>query len=348
MENGEVDLALIDRALRRVLLQKVELGLLDEGWSADPPILGEDDAVLDGREVRALAGELARRSVVLLRNADETLPLSPGLKLAVVGPRADTAQAMMGCYSFPMHVGVHHPETEMGVEIPTLLDALRGDHGDHNVTYAQGVPVTGGDDEGIAAAVATAADADVVVAVLGDQAGLFGRGTSGEGCDAPAWRCPAVQEELLEALLATGKPVVLVLLVGRPYELGRQIDRLCRRGLRVLPRRGGRGGAGRACCPGGPNPGAGRHAGEWRDATQTNGVLGDNPGFNENHRCEGRHRRGVLPVRPEGRAGRHAVERHPGRPIRAHATSSRRRCSWVPTEPALAGQQRLLGHARHR
>lgn len=223
VEKGEVDLALIDRALRRVLIQKVELGLLDEGWSADPPILGEDDPVLDGPEVRALAGELARRSVVLLHNAGEALPLTPGVKLAVVGPRADTAQAMMGCYSFPMHVGVHHPETEMGVEIPTLLDALRADF---DVVHAQGVPVTGGDDEGIAAAVAAAGESDVVVAVLGDQAGLFGRGTSGEGCDAPGLALPGRQEELLEALLATGKPVVLVLLVGRPYELGRQIDRL--------------------------------------------------------------------------------------------------------------------------
>ncbi|GAB1819083.1 beta-glucosidase family protein [Herbidospora sp. RD11066] len=223
VEKGDVDVALIDRALRRVLVQKVELGLLDEDWNPEPPILTEDDVVLDGPEVRELAGELARRSIVLLHNRDATLPLAPGVKLAVVGPRADTAQAMLGCYSFPMHVGVHHPETGMGVEIPTLLDALKSEY---DVAYAQGVPVTGGDDEGIAAAVATAADADVVVAVLGDQAGLFGRGTSGEGCDAPGLALPGRQEELLEALLATGKPVVLVLLVGRPYELGRQIDRL--------------------------------------------------------------------------------------------------------------------------
>ncbi|WP_066367139.1 beta-glucosidase family protein [Herbidospora mongoliensis] len=223
VEKGEVDIALIDRALRRVLAQKCELGLLDADWDPEPPILSEEDAVLDGPEVRALAGELARRSIVLLHNQDATLPLAAGVKLAVVGPRADTAQAMLGCYSFPMHVGVHHPETEVGIEIPTLLDALRTEY---DVTYAQGVPVTGGDDDGIAAAVATAADADVVVAVLGDQAGLFGRGTSGEGCDAPGLALPGRQEELLEALLATGKPVVLVLLVGRPYELGRQIDRL--------------------------------------------------------------------------------------------------------------------------
>lgn len=227
VERGEVDVALIDRALRRVLLQKCELGLLDEGWSPEPPVLTEGGTeggeVLDDAEVRSLAGELARRSIVMLRNTG-TLPLAPAARLAVVGPRADTPQAMMGCYSFPMHVGVHHPEAGIGVEVPTVVEALRA--GGYDVRHEQGVPVLGGDDDGIAAAVAAARDADVCVAVLGDQAGLFGRGTSGEGCDASDLRLPGRQEELLEALLATGTPVVLVLLVGRPYELGRQIDRL--------------------------------------------------------------------------------------------------------------------------
>ncbi|RCG33339.1 glycosyl hydrolase [Sphaerisporangium album] len=223
---GEVDVALVDRALRRVLLQKVRLGLLDEGWAPEPAVLEETgDAVLDGESQRALAGELARRSVVLLSNTG-SLPLAAGLRLAVVGPRADTPQAMMGCYSFPMHVGVHHPDVPIGIEIPTLAEALRADPAGYDVRYEQGVPVLGGDDEGIAAAVAAAAAADVCVAVLGDQAGLFGRGTSGEGCDAASLRLPGRQEELLEAVLATGVPVVLVLLVGRPYELARQIDRL--------------------------------------------------------------------------------------------------------------------------
>ncbi|AWS41628.1 beta-glucosidase [Streptosporangium sp. 'caverna'] len=226
IDRGEVDVALVDRALRRVLLQKVRLGLLDEEWTPEPAVLEEtDDAVLDGESQRALAGELARRSVVLLRNTG-SLPLAAGLRLAVVGPRADTPQAMMGCYSFPMHVGVHHPDVPMGIEVPTLVEALRADPARYDVRYEQGVPVLGGDDEGIAAAVAAAADADVCVAVLGDQAGLFGRGTSGEGCDAASLRLPGRQEELLEAVLATGVPVVLVLLVGRPYELARQVDRL--------------------------------------------------------------------------------------------------------------------------
>ena len=85
----------------------------------------------------------------------------------------------------------------------------------------------GGEDDDIeAAAAVAAAAAEVCVVVLGDQAGLFGNGTSGEGCDVADLTCPGRQEELLEALLATGTPVVAVLLVGRPYDLSRQVDRL--------------------------------------------------------------------------------------------------------------------------
>jgi beta-xylosidase len=225
IEAGTVDITLIDRALERVLAQKCELGLLDADWSPEPEVLRDGDADLDDAESRALARALAQRSIVLLHNRD-ALPLPPGRRIAVVGPRAHEASAMLGCYSFPMHVGVHHPDLPMGVDVPTLLDALRQDAAGYQVLYAQGVPVLGGDDDGIAEAVRAARDAELCVAVLGDKAGLFGGGTSGEGCDATDLRLPGRQEELLEALLATGTAVVLVLLVGRPYELSRQIDRL--------------------------------------------------------------------------------------------------------------------------
>ncbi|MFE6616538.1 beta-glucosidase [Amycolatopsis sp. NPDC057786] len=218
VEQGAVGTAVVDRALERVLRQKCELGLLDEDWAPEVP----DEIDLDDQESRALARELAERSIVLLRN-DGVLPLAPSRKLAVVGPRADEPGAMLGCYSFPMHVGVHHPEVPFGVSVPTVLDALGEDH---EVTYALGCPVLGGEDTDIAEAVAAAKEAEVCVAVLGDRAGLFGGGTSGEGCDAPDLKLPGRQEELLEALLGTGTPVVLVLLCGRPYELSRQADRL--------------------------------------------------------------------------------------------------------------------------
>jgi beta-xylosidase len=202
-----------------VLAQKCELGLLDAGWAPDTP---PEPLDLDPPDARALAGELARRSIVLLSN-DGGLPLAPGARVALVGPNADDPLAGLGCYAFPVHVGVHHPDVPFGVGLPTLRETLGAEF---DVVYERGCPVLGGDDAGIAAAAWAAAEADVCVAVLGDRSGLFGRGTSGEGCDAADLRLPGRQEELLEALLETGTPVVLVLLVGRPYELSRVADRL--------------------------------------------------------------------------------------------------------------------------
>ncbi len=219
LDAGRADEALVDRALERVLLQKCELGLLDPGYT--PEITG-DDIDLDDAESRALARQLAERSIVLLHNGG-ALPLTGRRRIAVVGPRANDPGAMMGCYSFPLHVGVHHPDVPMGIEVQTVLDALAEEH---DTVFALGCPVTGGSDAEIAEAVEAASRSEICVAVLGDQAGLFGGGTSGEGCDAVDLRLPGRQEELLEALLGTGTPVVLVLLSGRPYELGRQIDRL--------------------------------------------------------------------------------------------------------------------------
>jgi beta-xylosidase len=133
---------------------------------------------------------------------------------------------MLGCYSFPSHVGVQHPEVPMGIDIPTVLEALRTELPDAKVTFTEGCGVDDPDTSGFEEAVARTAEADVCVAVLGDRSGLFGRGTSGEGCDVADLRLPGVQGELLDALLVTGVPVVLVLLTGRPYALGRWHDRL--------------------------------------------------------------------------------------------------------------------------
>lgn len=220
---GEVPEELVDRAARRVLLQKCELGLLDEDWTPGPATSHID---LDSPGNRALARRVAEESVVLLDNPDGVLPLPPDARVAVVGPRAADALAMLGCYSFPSHVLTHHPEVPMGIEIPTLLEALRTELPDAKVTFAEGCGVADPDTAGFEEAVARASEADVCLAVLGDRAGLFGRGTSGEGCDVTDLRLPGVQAELLDALVATGVPVVLVLLTGRPYALGRWAGRL--------------------------------------------------------------------------------------------------------------------------
>ena len=234
VRSGTVAEDLVDRAARRVLVQKAELGLLDPGWSAVPPALaGLDDAFetvergsvcLDADEDRTLARDIAEKSIVLLRN-ESVLPLDAGARIALIGPRADDPLAMMGCYSFPSHVLAHHPDVPMGLAVPTLLEALRAELPEAEVSYTQGCDVRSLESTGISAAVSAALGADVVVVALGDQAGLFGRGTSGEGCDAPDLQLPGVQGQLLDALLETGKPVVIVLITGRPYALGRYASR---------------------------------------------------------------------------------------------------------------------------
>jgi beta-xylosidase len=225
VRSGQVDEALVDRAVTRVLTQKCELGLLDEGWQPESPAVLRDEPVdLDPPALRDLARTMAERSVVLLDNAAGVLPVRDAGKVAVVGPCADDLLALMGCYAFPNHVGVQHPEVPLGVDMDTMVQAVRKEFPDASVTTAKGCEVDGDDRSGIEDAVAVAREADVVFAVLGDRAGLFGRGTSGEGCDAEDLTLPGVQDELLERLLALDVPVVLVLLTGRPYALGKYLE----------------------------------------------------------------------------------------------------------------------------
>lgn len=231
IESGVVDIELVDTALRRVLRQKAELGLLDADWTPVPPALAGVDLSspdvirgsidLDPAENRALARRLAEEAIVLLRN-DGTLPLAASAPrtIAVIGPNADDPYAMLGCYSFPAHVVTVHPGVAMGIEIPTLLEALRAEFPAADIRYAHGTSVDGGETEGIADAAALAASADVAILALGDRAGLFGRGTSGEGCDVEELTLPGAQQHLVDAVLATGTPTVLTLLTGRPYALG--------------------------------------------------------------------------------------------------------------------------------
>jgi len=221
---GLVNEALVDRAVLRVLAQKEELGLLDATFEDDPPTTID----LDSPQHRDVARRLAEESVVLLTN-DGALPLAGPdrpmpTRVAVLGPNADRAEALMGCYSFANHVLVHHPEVPMGFDIPSVLEALRAELPGVDVGYALGCAVEGSDTSGFAEAVRLAAEADVAVVVLGDQAGLFGRGTVGEGNDTETLALPGVQRELVEAVGATGTPVVMVLLTGRPYAIGWAVE----------------------------------------------------------------------------------------------------------------------------
>lgn len=222
---GVVDERLVDRALTRVLEQKARLGLLDDDYTPEQ----HGDVTLDSPANQAIAAAIAEESIVLLSN-DGILPLAGSTaptRVAVIGPNADTALGLFGCYAFANHVLPQHPDAQLGLDVQTIRHAIGSEFADADVRFFSGCSVDGSstnaataDAADIAAAAAGARQSDVAVVVVGDRAGLFGRGTSGEGCDATDLELPGAQRALVEAVLDTGTPVILVLVTGRPYAVG--------------------------------------------------------------------------------------------------------------------------------
>ncbi|MGX5715182.1 glycoside hydrolase family 3 N-terminal domain-containing protein [Arthrobacter sp. MAHUQ-56] len=235
IRSGAVPESLVDTALRRVLRQKEEAGLLATDFSPAPPVLAAGSIDLDPAAHRALAREIAAQSLVLLTNRTHDggpcLPLSgpatarpgsAGHTLGVVGPLAQDPFAMLGCYSFDAHVGASHPDVPMGIRVPTVAGAA-ADRFESVSTAATGTCEVISEDQ-ILEACGIAASVDTCVVVVGDNAGLFGRGTSGEGNDAADLRLPGDQHRMLDRVLsaaaAAGTRAVVVVLSGRPYALG--------------------------------------------------------------------------------------------------------------------------------
>ncbi|KRE89896.1 glycoside hydrolase family 3 N-terminal domain-containing protein [Arthrobacter sp. Soil764] len=228
VRSGEVSESLVDTALRRVLRQKQEAGLLAPDFDPAPPVLASGAIDLDPANNRVLAREMAAQSLVLLTNRTHdggpTLPLPAAAtaSLGVVGPLAEDPFAMLGCYSFDAHVGASHPDVPMGIRVPTVAAAGRERFETmHSAATGTCETIT---DEQIAEACDVAAAVDTCVIVVGDNAGLFGRGTSGEGNDAADLQLPGDQHRMLDQVLsaaqAAGTRSVVVVLSGRPYALG--------------------------------------------------------------------------------------------------------------------------------
>jgi beta-glucosidase len=198
---GKVDVAQIDQAVRRILRQKFELGLFDDPYRYCD--MKRQEAALLAQEHLDFAREIARKSIVLLRNERQTLPLSKDLKtLAVIGPLADNQRELLGSW---------HGAGNANDCVP-LLEGIRQAVGDKTeLLYAKGCELTGDNRAGFEPALLAAMKADAVVLAIGEGADM-----SGEAASRTQLNLPGVQQELAEALIATGKPVVVVLMNGRP------------------------------------------------------------------------------------------------------------------------------------
>jgi beta-glucosidase len=232
VESGAIPMALIDTALERVLRQKFALGLFEN------PYVDVAAVQFDTPPQRDLARDLARQSIVLLRNDDGLLPLPKSLaSIAVIGPNADATRHLFGDYSYPAHMETMAEQLRKNVfnqalpdyvdlsgdfiEAASVLQALRAALGERTtVTYAEGCGVRDGSRAGFAEAVAAARAAQVAIVVVGDKAGLTDDCTTGEARDRAVLDLPGVQGELVRAIYETGTPVVLVLINGRPITLG--------------------------------------------------------------------------------------------------------------------------------
>ena len=225
VQQGLVEPAVLDTAVARVLRMKFNLGLFDHPY-VDEKLVAQKVATVQNKTV---ARQVARESIVLLKNDQHILPLSKSLKrIAVIGPNADNAYNQLGDYTAPQAEG----------KVQTLLTGIRAAVGNSTkVDYVKGCAIRDTSNSDIAAAVAAAKQADAVVLVLGGSSARDFKTSyqatgaanvdpntvsdmeSGEGFDRVSLDMMGDQIKLLKAIQATEKPIVLVTIMGRPLNL---------------------------------------------------------------------------------------------------------------------------------
>ncbi|MBK7410518.1 MAG: glycoside hydrolase family 3 C-terminal domain-containing protein [Saprospirales bacterium] len=204
VEEGKISVTQIDQAVRNILRVKFILGLFDDPYRYFDT--EREKQVLFSQANQEAALDMARKSIVLLRNENQTLPLSKELRsLAVIGPLADSQNDLIGAWS-----GAGN-----GNDCVSLLKGLQDKAGTAmQIRHARGCDFEGTDRSGFAAALSLARQSDAIVVAIGEKGRM-----SGEAMSRSDITLPGVQEELVKALVATGKPVVVVLMNGRPLAI---------------------------------------------------------------------------------------------------------------------------------
>jgi len=201
VSDDRVPVEMIDNAVRRILIKKFEMGLFDDPFrfsNAD-----REKSTLNKPECQEAARDIARKSIVLLKNTDHLLPLSENLKsIALIGPLVKAEKDLKGFWSI-----------DMGDEndIISLYEGVEQQAGTINLQYARGCAIDDSSEAGFTEAVQTALQCDVVILAMGERADMTGEAKSKSNI-----HLPGVQEKLIQAIVATGKPVVVILMAGRP------------------------------------------------------------------------------------------------------------------------------------
>jgi len=201
IEEGLLDMAMIDQAVREILRVKFELGLFD-----NPYIKEENQNQFAKPEYLEAAHQTAAQSMVLLKNEGNTLPLNASKKIALIGPMANQPYEQLGTWIF---------DGDSTLSI-TPLEAFQKTFGDDNVLFADGLSISRTrHHKGFKKAIAQAKKSDVIVFVGGEESILSGEAHSRANID-----LPGAQNELIKDLKKTGKPIVLVIMAGRPLTIG--------------------------------------------------------------------------------------------------------------------------------
>jgi beta-glucosidase len=211
VKEKKVPIALIDDAVKRILRKKFELGLFEDPYKYSNP--EREQAALNNPENRKAAREIAAKSIVLLKNVSplgrekSILPISKQTKtIAFIGPLVKERKQNMGFWS------VELPEVDYDKHVISQWEGLQNKVGNTaKLLYAKGCEIEGDNKDGFAEAIAVANQADIVILSIGER-----RDMSGEAKSRSNLRLPGVQEELIKAIQATGKPVVVLINAGRP------------------------------------------------------------------------------------------------------------------------------------
>jgi len=204
VKEGKVKLSLVDDAVRRILHKKFEIGLFDDPYrfcnEAREKEQWNNQLNLDAEK------DMARKSIVLLKNENQLLPLKKAggqRKIALIGPLVRSIKEHLGFWSYDW--------PDDSIRITSLWDEVQKKVGDNKLLYAKGCNINDSSKAGFAEAILIAKDADIIIMSVGEA-----RDMTGEAKSKSNIHLPGVQEELIKAIMATGKPVIVLISAGRP------------------------------------------------------------------------------------------------------------------------------------